>query len=98
MPVLTQQSWLASTRAPDPAVPVDLHSIFELAVGLHNCRTQLPLAVDFDFFQNVDLVSGPVLSHIQHGGDCPVLKKFRAKLRGWTPIQGVPPAFELSQT
>jgi hypothetical protein len=67
------------------SAPVDLHSIFEPAIGLQYCWTQLPLPVDFDFLQNVDLVSDSVLSQMKHGGDCPSSKISRKKLRGWTP-------------
>jgi hypothetical protein len=54
---------------------VDLHSILKLAIGLYDYWTQLPLAFDFDFLQNVDLVSCLVSSQMQHSGDCPSSKK-----------------------
>src|SRR5215472_6953246 len=55
---------------------VDLHSILELAARLHYYWTQLPLAIDFYFFQNVDFGSGSVRSRMQHGGDCPSSENF----------------------
>jgi hypothetical protein len=70
------------------AATIDLHSIFELAIGLHDHWTQLPLACDFDFLQNVDLVSCLVSSQMQDSGDCPSSKNFAQKTRHgvlWTP-------------
>ena len=64
---------------------VDLHSIFELAARFRDHRTQLPLALDFNFFQNIDFGSASVRSQMQRGGDCPSFKDFAQTLRGWTP-------------
>jgi hypothetical protein len=55
---------------------LDLHSIFKLAAGLYDHRAQLPLAIDFYFFQNVDFGSSPARSRMQHGGDCPSSEDF----------------------